>query len=126
MKIERDLKKLSAFFNAMPVPRAFQELKRGTQEFPKVFKIPGEDNIIYPNIFAPVIVYASGQKFIRPMRYRIRPAGSREEVPTKYNLFNARLDSLLKKKTWKRLVGVNHCLFPFREFYEWVPGGENG
>ncbi len=126
VKIERDLKKLSAFFNAMPVPRAFQKLKRGTQEFPKVFKIPGEDNIIYPNIFAPVIVYANGQKLIRPMRYRIRPAGSREEVPTKYNLFNARLDSLFKKKTWKRLVGVNHCLFPFREFYEWVPGGKNG
>ena len=126
VKIERDLKKLSAFFNAMPVPKAFQGLRRNTEQFPKMFKVPGEDNIIYPNTFAPVIVYVNGQKLIRPMRYRVRPSGSREEVPTKYNLFNARMDSLFKKKTWKRLVGVNHCLFPFKEFYEWVPGGEKG
>ena len=126
VKIERDLKKLSAFFNAMPVAKAFQGLKRNVEQFPKMFKVPGEDNIIYPNTFAPVIVYVNGQKLIRPMRYRIRPSGSREEVPTKYNLFNARTDSLFKKKTWKRLVGVKHCLFPFKAFYEWVPGGEKG
>ncbi len=126
VKIERDLKKLSALFKAMPVPKAFQSLKNNAEHLPKVFRVPGKDNIIYPNTFAPVLVYSNGQKLIRPMRYRIRPFGSREEVPAKYNLFNARMDSLYKKKTWKRLVGVNHCLFPFKEFYEWVPGSENG
>jgi len=126
VKIERDLRKLSAYFNALPVAKAFQDLQEGAKQFPKVFKIPGEDNIIYPNTFAPVLVYEKGQKLIRPMRYRLRPSGSREEVPSKYNLFNARVDSLFKKKTWKPLVGVKHCLFPFKEFYEWVPGGENG
>ena len=126
VKIERDLKKLSAFFNAMPVAKAFQSLKVSAEHFPKMFKVPGNDNIVYPNIFAPVLVYSNGQRLIRPMRYRLRPFGSREEVPAKYNLFNARMDSLFKKKTWKRLVGVNHCLFPFKEFYEWVPGGKGG
>ena len=126
VKIERDLKKLSAFFKAMPVPRDFQNLKRNTERFPKMFKVPGADDIVYPNTFAPVLVYQQGQRFIKPMRYRIRPSGSEEEVPAKYNLFNARMDSLFKKRTWKPLVGSKHCLFPFKEFYEWVPGGENG
>ena len=78
VKIERDLKKLSALFKAMPVPKAFQSLKNNAERLPKVFKVPGKDNIIYPNTFAPVLVYSNGQKLIRPMRYRIRPFGSRE------------------------------------------------
>jgi len=67
-----------------------------------------------------VIVYENGKRVIRPMRYRIRPASSLEEIPSKYNVFNARIDSLEKRKTWKSLFMKNHGLFPFVKFYEWV------
>lgn len=57
---------------------------------------------------------------IVPMRYRIRPSGSSEEIPTKYNVFNARLDSLETRQTWSSLFMRNHGLFPFKRFFEWV------
>lgn len=126
VEIERDLKKLAQIFRAFPDRDAFTTLSQETQRNPKMFKVPGPDNRIYPNIFAPVIVSQGGRRNIRPMRYRIRPSDSLDEVPTKYNLYNARQDGLLKKKTWRVLIGKNHCLFPFKRFYEWVkgPGGK--
>ena len=122
VKIERDLKKLAQIFGAFPDRDAFVTLSQETKRNPKIFKVPGPDDRIYPNIFSPVIVSQGGRRNIRPMRYRIRPAGSLEEVPTKYNLYNARMEGLLKRKTWRALVGKNHCLFPFKQFYEWVNG----
>ena len=54
------------------------------------------------------------------MRYRLRPNGSREEVPNKYNVFNARLDSLQSMKTWKNIFTENHGALCMKGFYEWV------
>ncbi|MBF0360653.1 MAG: hypothetical protein HQK49_06565 [Oligoflexia bacterium] len=51
-----------------------------------------------------------------PMRYRIRPAFSKEEIPSRYNLFNARSDSLLtpskflsshSKKEFFEILNIN-------------------
>ncbi len=39
-------------------------------------------------------------------------------------MFNCRIDSINKKRTWKPLFGKNHAIFPFIQFYEWVaPSG---
>jgi putative SOS response-associated peptidase YedK len=54
------------------------------------------------------------------MRYRIRPNGSEEEIPSKYNLYNARQESILLKKTWSSLIGRNHVSIPMNAFNEWV------
>ena len=86
------------------------------------FKFPTEDGKVFPHYFAPVIVDRGEQRLIEEMRYRIRPFGSKEEVPSKFNLYNARLDSLLERKTWQSLFMRNHGLIPFVKFYEWVPG----
>ncbi|MBT3583261.1 MAG: hypothetical protein HN509_00025, partial [Halobacteriovoraceae bacterium] len=59
-----------------------------------------------------------------PMRYRLRPAGSLEEVPAKFNLYNARKDSLQERKSWKQLLGKSHGIFPFKSFFEWVKDAE--
>ena len=56
------------------------------------------------------------------MRYRVRPNGSKEEVPTKYNVFNARIDSLEIRNTWAPLFMRNHGIVPLTGFYEWVSG----
>ena len=84
------------------------------------FKEAGEDERIYPNYFAPVIIWEDGQRKFVPMRYRVRPAGMPKEIPSKYNVFNARIDSLETRQTWKKLFGQKHALFPFVSFYEWV------
>ncbi|MCB9026617.1 MAG: SOS response-associated peptidase family protein [Bdellovibrionaceae bacterium] len=85
-----------------------------------LFKEADHNGRIYPNGIAPVIVWENRNRVIKPMRYRVRPAGSKEEIPTQYNVFNARLDSLEKRKTWKSLFMKQHALFPFVKFYEWV------
>lgn len=85
-----------------------------------LFRTDDGDGKIYPNYFAPVIVLENEQRSIKWMRYRVRPKNSTEEIPSKYNVFNARKDSLLERSSWKHIFGKNHCLFPFIKFYEWV------
>lgn len=84
------------------------------------FKTPQSDCRIYPGYFAQVLVEDKGKKLFRPMRYRVRPHGSNAEIPTKFNVFNARLDSLELRQTWNPLFGTNHGIFPFTRFFEWV------
>ncbi len=119
VEINRDLKYLSNFFNAQIDQRSFLELDRLKEES-DLYKTPAADNRIFPNVYAPVIISSHNQNILTPMRYRLRPHDSKQEVPSKYNLFNARLDSLTTRKTWRPLLGKNHGLFPFVRFFEWV------
>ncbi len=128
--IERNLSVLSKIFDARVNGKSFEQFLRLSQENPQKFRGPDDDNRIYPNTFAPVIHNASVKingkskgedtRLITPMRYRVRPHDAKEEVPSKFNLFNARLDSLEKRKTWRPLFGQNHGLFPLTSFFEWV------
>ena len=89
---------------------------------PAPFKLPTDDGRVFPNYFTEVILGNEDKRFLAPMRYRVRPHNSAEEIPTKFNVFNARIDSLETAKTWKPLFMHNHGLVPFVKFYEWVPG----
>lgn len=148
VQIDKDIRRLAALFGARPAVKEFYALKElqdfeqkaGPEEIKKIFglkrkpngaffKTPEEDGRVYPNTFAPAIVLEKGERekgerTILPMRYRVRPKGSREEIPSKYNVFNARIDSLEKRKTWSSLFGRKHALFPFHSFYEWVEDKE--
>ncbi|MEC8012430.1 MAG: SOS response-associated peptidase family protein [Pseudomonadota bacterium] len=84
------------------------------------FKVPAEDFRVFPNFYAPVVTQENNQRVYQPMRYRLRPQSSAEEVPSQYNLFNARLDSLETRQSWIPLFGRQHGILPFRAFYEWV------
>ena len=81
---------------------------------------------IYPYQFAPVIrIGADGRRLLSPMRYRVLPRTG-VEVPPRYNVFNARRDSLMgpdAARTWRPMFGKMHGLFPFTRFYEWVDRG---
>lgn len=59
-------------------------------------------------------------RVFEPMRYRLRPAEALLEIPSKYNLFNARLDSLETRPLWRKLFKRRHGIFPFLRFFEWV------
>ncbi|TDJ05517.1 MAG: hypothetical protein E2O68_06330 [Deltaproteobacteria bacterium] len=117
IEIIRDLKSLAQEFGSKIDKAAFERLNKNHTNDPKTYKIPGADNRIFPNVYSPVIVKG---RIIRPMRYRIRPKGHAQEVPGKYNMYNARLDALDKRRTWKTLFGKNHGLVPFKRFFEWV------
>lgn len=128
--IERNLSNLSKLFGVPVDAKAFLDLKEKSESFPDRYKVPADDDRLYPHIFGPVIKAAPGKGIgqsmgiLTPMRYRVRPHDAYEEVPSKFNLFNARLDSLESRKTWRPLFGQNHGLFPFKRFYEWVEGEE--
>ena len=81
---------------------------------------PSEQARVYVNDHAPLVVSAESKNWIALYRYRVRPAGSEREVPSKYNLFNARLDSLQKRRTWRSLLMRRHGILSIKGFYEWV------
>lgn len=137
VEVEKDLKRVARLFKAS-VSAAdyhyFESLKfRGNdlswlkeqlnlKQKPRslVFKEHDQDGRIYPGSFTSVIVADHNQRLLKPMRYRLRPAGASEEIPTKFNVFNARLDSLENRQTWSPLFMQKHGLFPFKRFFEWV------
>ena len=112
LKIEQD-------FGKEKTLRLLGENPKSKRKSP-IFKTRAEDGIIYSNYFAPVIVLKDSKLKIIPMRYRVRPQHSKQEVPSKYNVFNARRDSLYQRKTWKNIILKNHGLVPFDSFFEWV------
>lgn len=84
------------------------------------FKEPDKDHRIFPGYFTWVMVQENGRNVFKMMRYRVRPKGSIEEIPSKFNVFNARIDSLEHRQTWNKLFTKQHGLFPFKRFFEWV------
>ena len=120
LHVEKRLNKLSENFEALSSKSDFAYFSQLKEKAPEDYPSPDEEGRIYPYYWSPVIVREKGHRIIKPMRYRLRPHASAEEVPNKFNIFNARLDSLELRKTWKPLLGTKHCLIPIRGFYEWV------
>jgi putative SOS response-associated peptidase YedK len=116
VKAIKDLEKLSKIHNKPINKEAFLSFNELKEEFPKEFISPTDQGQIFPNYFAAI----NRGEDILPMRYRIRPSGSENEVPSKFNVFNARLDTLEKRSTWRPLFGRNHGVIAIERFYEWV------
>ncbi len=108
------------------IRESFDDYEAKVKSNPKKYKSIAEHPRIYPNYYAPVIVWEDGRRVGKPMRYRLRPSWAEKEIPTKYNLFNARLDALEERKSWKALFMRRHGLFAFEKFFEWVEDSETG
>ena len=54
------------------------------------------------------------------MRYRFRPHWAEKDLPSKYSLNTARLDTLTTSKIWASSFGKYHGLLAFESFLEWV------
>lgn len=142
VQVDKDIRKLSKAFSASINESAYQQFeslqkletiigqralldklgmtKSRLRKTP-VIKTPKEDGIVYANYFTSVITQKDkGGLQIEPMRYRVRPAGSQDEIPSKYNIFNARIDALEKRETWRNIFGKKHGILVLSKFYEWV------
>ncbi|MCP4487661.1 MAG: hypothetical protein GY820_10150 [Gammaproteobacteria bacterium] len=109
---EKDFRKLNIELAATPWPDAFDqfhamqkfELRVGSDAMRCLLGLkqkPGvsrfrwsEEGRFSSYWFAPVVIQQASKRLIVPMRYRIHPAGSKTEVPSKYNFYNARIESL--------------------------------
>jgi putative SOS response-associated peptidase YedK len=137
VEVHKELKKIAERFNAQVSDadgEQFETLKlRGqdtewTKRFlnltrkpiSNVFKTHDQDGRIYPGHFTHVMTLEGKTRSLKPMRYRLRPKGSQTEIPSRFNVFNARLDSLENKMTWQPLFMRQHGLLPFVRFFEWV------
>ncbi len=141
---EKDFRKLNIELAATPWPDAFdqfhamQELEAqstpetmrdllGLIQKPRVNRFRwNEDGRFSSYWFAPVVIQQESKRLIVPMRYRIRPAGSKAEVPSKYNFYNARIESLSSRQCWKKLLDRNRAVIAIRQFYENIGGQEIG
>ncbi|MGE3263123.1 MAG: SOS response-associated peptidase family protein [Bacteriovoracia bacterium] len=140
---EKEIQELESKIKKKPTKTAEKDLgvktrklesllkKNAASELPKISNSLQGTYRIYPFDFVPVVQLENGKRIVRPMRYRVLPK-SGVEIPSKYNLFNARRDSIFhetkpgeRDKIWKSMIGETHAVFPFVRFYEWVEG-ENG
>ena len=142
IQIDNNIKKLSQIFKAQISDQGPRELARlmmlqeqmEQKEFKKELGIKSkndsrplklvnpDDEKVFQNYFTNILVRPEkiNQRIFTPMRYRVRPMHSKEEVPQKYNVYNARLDSLETRNTWIPLFGKKHGIIPMKKFYEWV------
>lgn len=80
----------------------------------------GFTQTVFPNAYSINLIQTKHGPTLVPMRYRLRPANSENEIPSKYNLYNARVESILEKKTWNSLLGKKHVAVPMNAFNEWI------
>ena len=124
--VKQDLKYLEKNFRAHTNLSEFRRYKQNHDLDSKKYKDMMKNPRIYPGYYAPILISQNGLREVFPMRYRVRPSGSTGEVPARYNLFNARIDSLTSRKTWKNLFMRNHGLVVFERFFEWVIDKKSG
>lgn len=118
--IYRDFQFLEEHFGATCPTESWQSYYREAAQKNSKIKLIDEHSRVYPGYYAPVIRQEGGESVIVPMRYRLRPFWSEKDLPSQYNTFNARLDSLEKRRSWKPLFMKRHGLVVFEKFYEWV------
>jgi putative SOS response-associated peptidase YedK len=76
-----------------------------------------EDNRIFPQVYAGVIVKHKGENLLTPLRYFCRPAGKPAFYDKKFpGLYNARRDNL--EKFWGDQFGHHHAVMVIDSFYE--------
>jgi putative SOS response-associated peptidase YedK len=133
--VKQDLAYLAKVFGAKVRQDEFEQVKQDSKVNSNTKKIRYEPRL-YPGYFGPVAfrekiasdrsIGSEQEVEIAPMRYRIRPHGSIKEVPSKFNVFNARLDSLEMRPTWRGLLGRRHGIVVLERFYEWVQDSNSG
>lgn len=87
---------------------------------PEIFVLPKE--IIYPHRPAPVVVLTSSGREARLMNYSLIPSWSKTRRP-KFATYNARIEEVLNKPSWREPFRSRHCLVPMSFFIESVQTG---
>jgi len=76
-----------------------------------------EDQRIFPQWYAPVMVMQDGRRTVRPMRYQCRVAGTAASTDAKFpGTYNARRDTL--EGYWRKQFGVSHGIMIANAFFE--------
>lgn len=116
----QDVKEVESILGAKPLKKSFSNYEHLVEKDSKKFRPLTKNSVIFPNSFALIVTMEKGKKIVQPMRYRLRPHWAEKDLPSKYNLHNARVDHLQDSRMWKSLFGKQHGVLGFFWFYEWV------
>jgi putative SOS response-associated peptidase YedK len=95
------------------------QIRARIEELERPLPLSGER--IFPGVFAPLIVWQNEERWIRPFRYRLRPAGEPESFDKKFDgTYNIRRDRLKEVRWWRDLYGSHHGVLVMRSFFEHV------
>ena len=103
-------------------------LKTETKVFSAQYKIKvgneakNIDGRFLPHSFAPVVVSEKNTAKLTPMKFSLVPAWAKEPR-VKFATYNARIESITEKPTWRGPFQSQHCLVPLTSFYESVYTG---
>lgn len=89
-------------------------------KLPEVIALPQE--IIYPHTPAPVIVNTQSGPTAKLMNYSLIPSWSEVRKP-KFATYNARIEEVMNKPSWREPFKSRHCLVPVKFFIESVYEG---
>lgn len=74
---------------------------------------------IFPYSQALVLIRRDGKTLLEPMMYNLIPAWSPEKK-TKFATYNARVETIDQKPSFKKSLGRYHCIVPMTSFFESV------
>ncbi|MEZ4872737.1 MAG: SOS response-associated peptidase family protein [Bdellovibrionales bacterium] len=126
--LERKLKQKETKTNRSKLETAQRVLKRSLNQLER-HKQPSKESShrIFQYSYAPLITLNSKhQRIIHPFRYQLRPGYNKEEVPSRINMFNARIDALNDRRSWQRVFMHRHAALIMNGFYEWVEDPKTG
>ncbi len=99
-------------------------MSKNIQELQSIFGLPLLTDAIYNERILPhskaVVVTAKG---ITLMNFSLTPSWSKE-AKVKYATYNARLETVAEKSTWKTPFLKNHCFVPMDAFIEPIYEGD--
>jgi Uncharacterized conserved protein len=88
--------------------------------FAQIITLP--QKIIFPHTIAPVILQKNNAPELELMNYSLIPSWSKARKP-KFATYNARIEEVRSKPSWKEPFKSKHCIVPVMNFYESVYDG---
>jgi putative SOS response-associated peptidase YedK len=117
-----------------PTKKLAEDLRIASKKIPQIkakmdglrsTKLTALDSFIFPEMYAPVMIWENGKRVVKPMRYKCLPAGKRFQNEVEFpNTYNARRESL--DAYWKTTFGYTHGIMVVKSFYENVTREING
>lgn len=93
------------------------DIKTPAQELAASMDLSWQGGEWAPRVFPKQMAPVGAGKELRLMQFSLVPSWSKDGT-VKYATYNARLDTILEKATWKKPFTARHCVVPIQSFIE--------
>lgn len=99
-------------------------IKQSAKKFGLIFNVREQIDIdefwehrVFPHQEFPVVLETNEGRYVKWMNYSLVPKWSKVRKP-KFVTYNARVESICEKATWKQPIQSQRCLIGFNSFFE--------